>query len=285
MILDLSEVAREICKNSHLTYLDKVGEGTFKETFHVMQADGLSEALKVFRNGYSNERSTREIEAMLRCDHPNIVKIHNVSTIDCADGRYLFIIEEYLRGGTLTERLKKSLLSPNDVFIVGKTLISAVDHISSHGFVHRDFKPDNIMFREDRVTPVVVDFGLVRDLGKESLTKTWFLQGPGSPYFSAPEQLNNEKALIDWRTDQFALGILLSICAFGSHPYARQSDKQIDIITRVASREQPSSEFVIRARENKLAALIYMVAPWPVERFRTPDLLAVNWNTNCEKVN
>jgi hypothetical protein len=58
-------------------------------------------------------------------------------------------------------------------------------------------------------TPALVDFGLVRDLSETSLTASWLPRGPGTPLFASPEQLNNEKALIDWRSDQFSIGVIL----------------------------------------------------------------------------
>jgi len=85
--------------------------------------------------------------------------------------------------------------------------------------VHRDIKPANIMFKEGLETPVLVDFGIVRDLAATSLTQTWSPIGPGTPFFASPEQLNNEKHLIDWRSDQFSLGVTLYFARTARHPY------------------------------------------------------------------
>ena len=169
-----------------------VGKGAFKETFHV-KADGVSEALKIYRPGFSAERTKRETEAMKRCAHPNIARLISIEPFKWKGTTYLIAQEEFLAGGTLTTRLEKSgHLNASQILDLGEALIDAVAHIASHDLVHRDLKPDNVLFREDGDTPVIVDFGLVRDLTQNSLTQTWALQGPGTPFFAPPEQLLNE---------------------------------------------------------------------------------------------
>lgn len=190
----------------------------------------------------------------------------------------MYSLEEFLSGGSLSEKLKKGTICIKQFHSIGDCLISALSHISSHGLVHRDIKPDNIMFRDDEKTPVIVDFGLVRDLNSESLTQTWLLHGPGSPYYSAPEQLNNQKELIDWRTDQFSLGVTFSLCLFGIHPYHRKGDNLSDVVTRIISREDCSPDFVQKCKDNGLELLQKMVSPWSVGRFRKTDQLKQAWN-------
>jgi serine/threonine protein kinase len=147
----------------------------------------------------------------------------------------------------------------------------------SHDLVHRDLKPDNIMFQEDGVTPMVVDFGLVRDLSSTSITGTWLPMGPGTPYYSAPEQLNNDKELINWRTDQFALGVLLTECILGYHPYSEIGDDPARVVGRVAQKDGPTDRFKADVTRLGLPLLIHMTAPWPVARYRMPEDLAQAW--------
>jgi serine/threonine protein kinase len=133
------------------------------------------------------------------------------------------------------------------------------------------------MFREDQVTPVIVDFGLVRDLSSTSLTQTWIAMGPGTPYYAAPEQLTNDKELIDWRTDQFALGILLAESALGYHPYSESGDTTARTVERVAQREGPTDHCKADLAREGLPAITRMIASWPVRRFRTPRDLGGAW--------
>lgn len=276
--LNLEPVALSVCSAVGLTFIRGVGAGAFKETFHVLLGDGTPQALKIYRAGISPERAQREIEAMVTCTHPNIARLSSIAPHQIGSTKYLVSLEEYLPGGTLTAKIQTSgLFSVAELRPFGAALVSAVAHVASHGLVHRDLKPDNIMLRADGITPVIVDFGLVRNLSQSSLTQTWLLQGPGTPLFSPAEQLHNEKAYIDWRADQFSLGVLLSISAFGFHPYAEPNDSMADIVTRVSSRQPPTDRFRQKALTDGFPALTTMVAPWPVQRFRTAEKLSEAW--------
>jgi serine/threonine protein kinase len=134
--------------------------------------------------------------------------------------------------------------------------------------VHRDIKPDNIMLREDGRTPVIVDFGLVRMLDEPSITGSWADRGPGTPFYASPEQLRNEKPLIDWRSDQFSLGVSLSRVTIGVHTYQQIPDEDPLVSERrlpvsPASRSTPgatgSSPFTADAPVTRAAATVLHV--------------------------
>jgi serine/threonine protein kinase len=133
------------------------------------------------------------------------------------------------------------------------------------------------MFENEDSPAIIGDFGIVRDLTKSSLTHTYIASGPCTPYFAAPEQLNNDKALIDWRTDQFALGTTLTVAHFGFHPYRAKAESDDQAVLRVSSRSGPSAEFVEATNAEGLPVLATMLSPWPVQRYRTPSLLLSAW--------
>lgn len=273
----LADVAQAFCTANGHKFIGPVGSGAFKETFHIALATGESQALKVYQPGFSPERTGRELSAMQRCSHPNIGRLTAIAEYFHDGGRYLLSLEEFLPGGTLTARLQRGLLSRADARDMGKQLVSAVAHIASHDLVHRDLKPDNILFREDGSTPVIVDFGLVRDLVGTSLTPTWQMSGPGTPLFAPPEQLRNDKTLIDWRSDQFSLGVVIALSVFGFHPYKENDATPAQTVERVAERRLQSARFVDEATRAGMQFLVRMTAVWPVERFRTPDDLQRAW--------
>lgn len=273
----LKEVALAICKELNMKFVRESGKGVFKETFYVISKDKTNLALKVFNANQRTERTKREIDAMLICDHPNVGKLIEVNQYKYKGKDYTYLLEEFLSGGSLSDKLKSGVINFTEFYDIGLQLVDALVHISSKGLVHRDIKPDNIMFRDDGRTPVIVDFGVVRNLHNESLTHSWLLPGPGTPYYSAPEQLNNQKELIDWRSDQFSLGVTFSICLFGLHPYYRPNDSVNDVIIRMMKRETPSEHFQKICTENGLDIIVRMVSPWPYERFRRPQELVESW--------
>jgi serine/threonine protein kinase len=272
-----TEVAQAFCAANGHQLVGPVGAGAFKETFHVVLATGEHQALKVYQPGFSPERTSRELGAMQRCSHPNIARLTSFTGFYLDGVQFLLSVEEFLPGGTLSSRLQRGLLNGTEALGIGRQLVSAVAHIASHDLVHRDIKPDNILFRADGVTPVIVDFGLVRDLVRTSLTQTWLMRGPGTPYFAPPEQLRNEKAMIDWRSDQFSLGVVLALAAFGFHPYQDEGVPPTLTVDRVAEHGSQCARFVDAARQSGMMFLVRMTAAWPVERFRTPDDLQRAW--------
>lgn len=278
MVLPDSEsIARAICVAENLTFQRHVGGGAFKETFKV-SGDGVVNALKVYRPEASMERAAREIAAMTRCNHPNIARVTRIDQHAIGSKLFLYSLEEFVGGGSLEARLRdQGHYTPTTVQRLGTLLIDAVSHIGALDLVHRDLKPDNVMLREDGETPVLVDFGLVRDLAAASITPTWLIQGPGTPLYAPPEQLLNEKELINWRSDQFSLGVMLSYAVFDFHPYGETSDTAVDVVTRVSQRTGPTSRFLDAATNAGLTALPKMVSAWPVERFRRPEMLARAW--------
>lgn len=273
---DLAPIARLICEHQRFSFGAMVGAGAFKKTFRVTTADGESRALKVYDPRKMSPRAEREVHAITRCSHPNIARFFSFDRLNVNGVAFAYSVEEFLSGGTLAQTMAPPMTAQK-VRELAAPLIDALAHIESLDLVHRDVKPDNIMFRYAGGSPVIVDFGLVRDLSRSSLTKDWVAQGPGTPYFASPEQLNNEKQLIDWRADQFALGLVLGLCLTGMHPWARPGFTVAQTVEALAERAGPSPEFVAAAQGAKLAALSTMVAPWPVERIRTPAELAAAW--------
>lgn len=274
---ELKAVATGICASRGFTIGSTLGAGAFKQTYLVQDAAGNQFALKVIRASADPQRIGREIDAMVRCDHPNISKLAGCDLQQVDGQTFCWLLEEYLAGGTLGARLEGGTLSIPEVKRIGAIIIDALEYLRTMGLVHRDLKPENIMFRADKVTPVLVDFGLVRDLNEESLTHTWLVHGPGTPFYAAPEQLLNRKDLIDWRTDQFSLGVVLAMCALGRHPYAEVGEPKAKTVQRVIEHGRPTAEFVAWAKSNGLDAIPRMTSVWPVERFRTPELLRKSW--------
>jgi serine/threonine protein kinase len=273
----LQPVAQAICTASKYTFGGGAGQGTFKETYLATKPDGTKLALKVLRPGCSSARSEREVEAMKRCSHPNIIPLLELAEIIHAGTKYGYLLETFMAGGTLDDRLRKGRLTRNEMLTLGGELISAVSHIADHELVHRDIKPTNIMYPNAGAEAVVCDFGVVRDLRKESITDSFLLVGPGTPFFAAPEQLNNEKALIDWRADQFAIGVTLTVGHFGFHPYQGEGEDENQAVSHVAARKGPSDKFVRAIEASRLPVLAKMVALWPAERVRTAYKLLEGW--------
>ena len=272
---DLEHVAKAICGMINFSYVKFIDAGAFKETYQVN--DGTeNHALKVFKPNNQSERTDREIDAMRRVNNKNVARLIMVNSITYNSEKYLYLIEEYLSGGSLGTLLRGSTLSKKEVFDLGKDMIGALESTYRERIVHRDIKPDNIMFRGNRSDAVLVDFGLVRDLEATSLTQAFHMRGPGTPLYSAPEQLNNEKALIDWRTDQFALGISLCRAILGIHPF--DAGSPVKTVEKMASLDHINDTVKKHIIDQGFGVLIKMLEPYPIGRYRTPEMLMIEWN-------
>lgn len=269
---NLQVFAEKIAEIKKLKILQFVGKGAFKETFLIADSSGNLRALKVFIPERMNiDRSIREIDAMKSCSCPNIAKLIEFDSIHLnGHSNVFYMMEEYYDGGTLAEKGCKDY---SEILQLGYDISVAIEHLNEKRIVHRDIKPDNIMFKKNSNSAILVDLGLVRKLGETSLTFSWAPQGPGTPLFSAPEQLLNEKELIDWRTDQFSLGIVLSMYILNRHPFQHDGDDLRMAIQRVANREELPSNTVHELKKKNFSEVIVMLNPWPIKRINCTEKL------------
>jgi serine/threonine protein kinase len=265
--IQFESVARDYCKANGITYNLYLGNGAYKEVYYIKK--GSQEyALKIIDpKKVDIKRLKREINGIQACDSPYISKFYGIDNFEYKDVHYLLTIEEYLDGGTLAEKTSKKILSFDDIKTIALSITSAIQCMSAHKLVHRDIKTENILYRKSTNEPVLVDFGLVRDLSSSSLTQDWAIRGPGTPFFAAPEQLNNDKPLIDWKTDQFSLGVVLSICFSGLHPYDDGKKNPNITVSVVARREEHPPFFKLNRDKSWYSLISKMTAPWPHQRY------------------
>ncbi len=163
----------------------------------------------------ADKRFLKEAKVVAGLRHPNIVSIYDVGVYE---NKY-YIIMEYLEGGDLKQNIKRSLSVPQILKIM-RQIASALAHAHDRGFVHRDIKSQNIMFRGDG-TAVLTDFGIVKDLSTDS---GYTMDGTsiGTPHYMSPEQVQGTGE-VDWRTDLYSLGATLYEMLTGTVPYNADS--------------------------------------------------------------
>ncbi len=268
---DLDSVAAELCKQCGFEFRGYLGRGAFKSAYLAAHEEQLF-ALKIANVGGGAERLRREAQALKDCSHPSIAKLIDAYTYPHGRGELWVVYEEHLAGGTLEAGLKKFSIKSSEVRGIGVHLAEVLEHLHDKKLVHRDIKPANIMFRgEGEGVPVLTDFGIVRMLDQPTLTQAFAQMGPGTPAYAAPEQLVNEKSLIDWRTDQFGLGIVLAECLLGHHPFLAPGGGIHEAIGRVASRQEIPADNAKTLRDLGFESLNRALKVWPVARFRKPS--------------
>ncbi|HEY3762653.1 MAG TPA: serine/threonine-protein kinase [Verrucomicrobiae bacterium] len=273
---ELPDVAEAVANSLGFKNPVFCGKGSYKETYRCEDSKGNVFAVKlVDRVKIELDRTKREIEALKQCNSLRIAKVITNNTFTSPDKRVFdVVVEEFFDGGSLEDLMKTTEFTQPMVVDLIEGLILAVKDLQPN-LVHRDIKPANIMFRKNRSEPALVDFGIVRDLSQTSLTASWFPQGPGTPFFASPEQLTNDKALIDWRSDQFSIGVIASLILTNRHPYQVDLSNPSAAVYAVSERRGPALEFKTAMLQAGLRAIIKMVQPWPVQRFNTPDTLLI----------
>ncbi|MBW8721419.1 MAG: serine/threonine protein kinase [Polaromonas sp.] len=261
------DAAREFCNQRGYDLGDDLGSGAFKVVYNAT-IEGAPFALKVAPVYGSTERFERETGALLSCAHPSIATLREGLLFEMGPAKFWLVVEELLSGGTLETRLAAGLLTQEEVRTIGAHLADALAHLQERRLVHRDVKPANILFRNDLAIPVLTDFGIVRVLDAPTITQAFAAQGPNTPAFAAPEQLNNEMPLIDGRTDQFGLSVVLVMSLLGRHPYMGEGEHIQHAIERVRARQPMPAQNIDFLTAQGFTSLIKALQPWPAQRYR-----------------
>lgn len=166
-------------------------------------------AIKVMlhtQHAQEKERSRFLSEAKLTAQlkHPNIVALYDIAT----EGETDYIVMEFIEGESLASLLKKTYFPPRKTLEIVKEVALAIDYAHQHNIVHRDMKPSNVMLEKGTGRPVVMDFGLAKNLKVDKrLTQSGEILG--TPQYMAPEQANGNIREISPLTDVYALGAIL----------------------------------------------------------------------------
>ncbi|HEX6033525.1 MAG TPA: serine/threonine-protein kinase, partial [Anaerolineales bacterium] len=166
-------------------------------------------------NLVTRARFKREIKLIASLEHPAIVPVYDVGG---EDNHQPFFVMRYMSGGSLTEMIRKKRFSLRDAALVIERLAAALDHAHSKGVIHRDIKPDNVLFDTSN-NPYLSDFGVAKFT--ESLVSTTNQEVIGTPAYLSPEQALGED--VDRRADIYGLGAMLYEMLTGERPFGKET--------------------------------------------------------------
>lgn len=190
-------------------------------------------------------RFRMEAEAASKVEHPGLCTIYEAGEVD----RVPYLAMQYVEGTPLSELLQSHHSSevttqgtteesggsktrgrtqhdPAPFVVLLEKVARALHVAHESGLVHRDIKPANIMVAEDG-SPVILDFGLVRDLEAEHATITASGALIGTPAYMAPEQLEPTHGGVDRSTDIYSLGVTLYECVTQQRPFLAPSRERL----------------------------------------------------------
>ena len=207
------------------------------------------------------ERFQREARTSAKLEHPGIIPIYRVGK----SGRVIYFVMKFLRGKPLSAVLaQRGALPPADIRRILTEVGRSLGYAHKSDIVHRDIKPDNIMF-DEHGQAVVTDFGIAKAASGGKLTGTGM--AIGTPHYMSPEQARAQP--LDGRSDIYSLGVVAYVCLTGAVPFDGEDSFSIGykhIMEALPTPPLPSDE-----HRHIFEIVKKMMAKVPDERFQTAE--------------
>jgi len=224
-------------------------------------------ALKLLARGGTGDaqriaRFLQEARITAALDHPNIVKVFDIGVL----GGRPYLVAELLEGETLRSRLERGPLPAEEAIRIAVDVTAGLVAAHGAGLVHRDLKPDNVFLTRSGVTKTL-DFGIAKLADAPAVpgglsTLTGVLLGTAG--YLSPEQIAG--AVVDGRTDLFALGSMLFEMVTGRRAFAREHT--IDTLHAILH-EDPPAEALLTVRPELRAIVIRLLQKSAAARFQS----------------
>jgi len=165
-----------------------------------------------------------EVDILIKCDHPNVVKLYKVYETP----QILYLVMEILSGGELFDRIiSKGHYSEEDARQLSKTLCESISYLHSLGIAHRDLKPENILLKDTTEAAMIkiTDFGLSKIFADDAAGEVVMRTACGTPGYVAPEVLTHDA--YSEQVDMWSLGVIVYILLCGFPPFYGDNDAQM----------------------------------------------------------
>ena len=260
------DLVREQLKEEY-DILDELGRGgmaiVFKAREKQLERDVAIKVLP-FSLAFDKEfveRFQREARTSAKLEHPGIIPIYRVGK----SGRVIYFVMKFLRGKPLSAVLgQRGALPPPEI---RRTLIEvgrALGYAHRSDIVHRDIKPDNIMF-DEHGQAVVTDFGIAKAATGAKLTGTGM--AIGTPHYMSPEQARAQA--LDGRSDIYSLGVVAYQCLTGAVPF--DGEDSFSIGYKHIMEDLPVPTLETADQRDLFEVVKKMMAKIPEERFQSAE--------------
>jgi len=211
-----------------------------------------------------------EIGILKLCHHPNVVRLLD----HLENENYIFIVMEYIEGGTLGQYLKKKNFnfSERQASSIMSQIASGIKYLHKYGIVHRDLKPDNIMITQQNDFGVIkiMDFGLSRIVS----TQEKMVDGYGTLSYVAPEVLL--RTPYNKEVDIWSMGVILYYMLCGHLPF--KGNKEVVIAEKIVNDDIEFNDDEWEIRSKKVKELISCcLKKEPEERITIDEFLNHPW--------
>src|SRR6267143_976234 len=207
------------------------------------------------------ERFQREARTSAKLEHPNIIPIYRVGK----SGRIIYFVMKFLRGKPLSSVLAtRGSVPPAEIKKILAEVGRALAYAHKKEIVHRDIKPDNIMF-DEHGHAVVTDFGIAKAASGGKLTGTGM--SIGTPHYMSPEQAKAQP--LDGRSDIYSLGVVAFQSLTGAVPF--DGEDSFAIGYKHIMEEVPTPALENQDQRDLFEIIRKMMAKRPDDRFQTAE--------------
>src|SRR5436190_2826229 len=266
-ISEIDMVRQELSEEYEV--LDELGRGGMAIVFKAKEKQLDREvAIKVlpFSLAFDREfveRFQREARTSAKLEHPNLIPIYRVGKA----GRIIYFVMKFLRGKPLSSVLgTRGSLPPLEIRRTLAEVSRALAYAHKKEIVHRDIKPDNIMF-DEHGHAVVTDFGIAKAASGGKLTGTGM--SIGTPHYMSPEQA--KAGSLDGRSDIYSLGVVAYQCLTGAVPF--DGEDSFSIGYKHIMEEIPTPPPDNPEKRQLFEIIRKMMAKTPAQRFQNGDEL------------
>ena len=215
-----------------LQNIQPLSQGGQKQVFSAVHPHDGDVVLKLMHVTADQERTEREILAVTQLQHVRVPKTLGQGTVQAPSGDCFWFREQRIHGQTVRECLETGPFGTTALLRLALHVSEILVAAEAVNIVHRDVKPENII-RDLTGNFWLIDFGLSRHLGLESLTATANVFGHVTWGYAPLEQCRNIKHEIDARADLFALGVTLYECATGTNPFRVGARDALEVLQRI----------------------------------------------------
>ena len=225
-----------------------LGEGGMASVWQARRSDGRHEGLAAVKlmhgrlhGTQASQRFEREGRILARLEHPNIARLLDAGVASDGKGGQPYLVLELVRGDPIDRHCDARRLSVAARLALFEDVLAAVAHAHTHGVIHRDLKPGNILVSTDG-TVKLLDFGIAKLMDDEAAgAAADALTREGgrvlTPEYAAPEQLRGEG--VTTATDVYALGVLLYQLLSGRHPTSPSAGTAAEVARGTLDTEPP----------------------------------------------
>jgi serine/threonine-protein kinase len=214
-------------------------------------------------------RFMAEASATAKLEHPNIVPVYDVGSID---GRPYFSMQ-LIEGTTLAERVQAGVLPQQEAATIVAVIARAIGFAHGNGILHRDIKPSNILITPAG-KPLVTDFGLAKQAsGDSDITRSGTVIG--TPSYMSPEQASGRGELVGPASDVYSLGCVLYFALTGQPPLV--ADSPLELMMRVIEQDPLPPRFFRPGLDRDLEMIVIRALQKPIDlRYESATALAAD---------